>query len=43
MHLKLLMSEDLHESREVLLPVFKRRPLYHRYLENTCGLLSPLL
>lgn len=43
MHLKLLMSEDLHESREVELGVFKRRPVLHRYLENACGLLSPLL
>lgn len=43
MHLKLLMSEDLHESREVDLGVFKRRPVLHRYLENACGLLSPLL
>ncbi len=43
MHLKLLMIEDLHESREVELGVFKNRPVGHRYLENTCGLLSPLL
>lgn len=43
MHLKLLMSEDLHESREVLLGLFKKRPVFHRYLENACGLLSPLL
>ena len=43
MHLKLLMSEDLHESREVELGVFKQRPVLHRYLENACGLLSPLL
>ncbi len=42
-HLKLLMSEDLHESREVELGAFKRRPVAHRYLENACGLLSPLL
>lgn len=42
-HLKLLMSEDLHESREVELAVFKQRPVWHRYLENACGLLSPLL
>ncbi|NCA82776.1 MAG: cardiolipin synthase [Opitutae bacterium] len=43
MHLKLLMSEDLHESREVELAAFKNRPVLHRYLENACGLLSPLL
>ena len=43
MHLKLLMSEDLHESREVELAAFKRRPVAHRYLENACGLLAPLL
>jgi cardiolipin synthase A/B len=43
MHLKLLMSEDLHESREVELGIFKQRPVLHRYLENACGLLSPLL
>ena len=43
MHLKLLMCEDLHESREVELAAFKRRPISHRYLENACGLLSPLL
>ncbi len=43
MHLKLLMSEDLHESREVELAAFKNRPVHHRYLENACGLLSPLL
>lgn len=43
MHLKLVMSEDLHESREVELAVFKHRPVLHRYLENACGLLFPLL
>ncbi len=43
MHLKLLMSEDLHDSREVELAAFKQRPVVHRYLENACGLLSPLL
>jgi len=43
MHLKLLMSEDLHESREIVLGLFKKRPVFHRYLENACGLLSPLL
>jgi cardiolipin synthase len=42
-HLKLLMKEDLHKSRELELEVFKRRPILHRYLENTCGLFSPLL
>ena len=43
MHLKLLMIEDLHQSREVELTAFKNRPVTHRYLENLCGLLSPLL
>ena len=43
MHLKLMMSEDLHASREVNLALFKNRPVLHRYLENACGLLSPLL
>ncbi len=43
MHLKLMMSEDLHSSREVELASFKNRPVLHRYLENACGLLSPLL
>jgi cardiolipin synthase A/B len=43
MHLKLLMIEDLHESREIDLTRFKRRPVAHRYLENACGLLAPLL
>jgi cardiolipin synthase A/B len=43
MHLKLLMSEDLHQSREVELLAFKRRPIVHRYFENACGLFSPLL
>lgn len=43
MHLKLLMIEDLHESRELDLMTFKRRPVIHRYLENACGLLAPLL
>jgi cardiolipin synthase A/B len=43
MHLKLLMSEDLHKGREVELAAFKNRPIHHRYLENACGLLSPLL
>jgi cardiolipin synthase len=43
MHLKMMMSEDLHRSREVELAVFKRRPVVHRYLENTCGLFAPLL
>jgi cardiolipin synthase A/B len=43
MHLKLLMKEDLHKSREVELAAFKQRPVHHRYLENACGLFSPLL
>jgi cardiolipin synthase A/B len=43
MHLKLLMIEDLHESRELELVAFKNRPVAHRYLENACGLLAPLL
>ena len=43
MHLKLLMIEDLHESRELELGVFKRRSVTHRYLENACGLFAPLL
>ena len=43
MHLKLLMIEDLHESREIELAAFKNRPVVHRYLENACGLLAPLL
>ena len=42
-HLKLLMIEDLHESRELELAVFKNRPVVHRYLENLCGLFAPLL
>ena len=43
MQLKLMMSEDLHSSLEVELARFKNRPVLHRYLENACGLLSPLL
>ena len=43
MHLKMLMTEDLHASREVPLVDFKRRPIRQRYLENACGLLAPLL
>ncbi len=43
MHLKLLMIEDLHESRELELVAFKNRPVSHRYLENACGLFAPLL
>ena len=43
MHLKLMMIEDLHESRELDLAAFKSRPISHRYLENACGLLAPLL
>ena len=43
MHLKLLMIEDLHESRELELAAFKNRPVAHRYLENACGLFAPLL
>ncbi len=43
MHLKLFMIEDLHESRELDLAEFKNRPVSHRYLENACGLLAPLL
>ena len=42
-HLKLFMIEDLHESREIDMGEFKRRPVAHRYLENACGLLAPLL
>ena len=41
--LKRMMSEDLHASREVEWPAFKNRPIRQRYLENACGLLSPLL
>ena len=41
--LKRMMSEDLHASREVEWPAFKNRPIHQRYLENACGLLSPLL
>jgi cardiolipin synthase len=40
---KRMMSEDLHASREVVLEVFKHRPVSHRYFENACGLLAPLL
>jgi cardiolipin synthase A/B len=43
MHLKLLMIEDLNESRELDLLTFKNRPVSHRYLENACGLCAPLL
>ncbi|NLG35443.1 MAG: cardiolipin synthase [Lentisphaerae bacterium] len=43
MHLKLLMIEDLNESRELDLVTFKNRPVAHRYLENACGLFAPLL
>ena len=42
-HLKLLMTEDLHASREVDLAAFKGRPVLHRYLENVCGLFAPML
>ena len=42
-HLKLLMTEDLHASREVELATFKGRPVVHRYLENACGLFAPML
>ena len=42
-HLKLLMSEDLHASREVDLLAFQRRPVRQRYLENLCGLFAPML
>ena len=41
--LKRLMNEDLNVSREVEWPAFKNRPVHHRYLENACGLLAPLL
>ena len=41
--LKRMMNEDLNASREVDWPAFKNRPIHHRYLENACGLLSPLL
>ena len=43
MHLKLLMTEDLHESGELDLGRFKSRPVAHRYFENVCGLFAPLL
>lgn len=42
-HIKILMLEDLHASQEVDLATFKNRPVAHRYLENMCGLFSPLL
>ena len=41
--LKRMMNEDLHASQEVEWPAFKNRPIHQRYLENACGLLSPLL
>ena len=41
--LKRMMNEDLNASREVAWPAFKNRPIRHRYLENACGLLAPLL
>ncbi|HQM22037.1 MAG TPA: phospholipase D-like domain-containing protein, partial [Kiritimatiellia bacterium] len=43
MNLKLIMIEDLAASEPVDLAAFKQRPIRHRYLENACGLLAPLL
>ena len=43
MHLKRLMDEDLHASREVDLALFAQRPIRQRYLENLCGLFAPML
>ena len=42
-HLKLMMMEDLHASQPVDLATFAHRPILHRYFENICGLLTPLL
>ena len=39
----LLFREDRLASREILRDAFRRRPLWHRYLENASALLSPLL
>lgn len=41
--LHLMMNEDLRQSDEIHLAHFKARPIRERYLENICGLLSPLL
>ena len=39
----MFIREDRLESRRISLREFKARPVWHRYLENACGLLAPLL
>ncbi|KGX87719.1 cardiolipin synthase [Pontibacillus litoralis] len=34
---------DLQHSEEIMLEEFRKRPLYRRFFESTCRLLSPLL
>ena len=41
--LETMMHEDLAASRPVDLAAFSRRPVLYHYLENLCGLLTPLL
>ena len=41
--LQRMMNEDLAASRPVDLALFSRRPVLYHYLENLCGLLTPLL
>lgn len=40
---KLMMSMDLHNSNEIILQKFEKRPVLHRYFENACNLFAPLL
>ena len=39
----MFIREDRLASRRISLREFKARPVWHRYLENACGLLAPLL
>lgn len=41
--LKRIVLEDLAMSDPLTLPVWRQRPLYRRWLENFCNLLTPIL
>ena len=41
--LKAIILEDEALSSEIILPVWNRRPAWHRLVENACSLLTPIL
>lgn len=41
--LKQVILEDLSASEEITLTAWRERPAWHRFIENACNLLSPVL